>query len=69
MSKMGWEYAKMMRTENLMKMDIKELEQLKGEVFKQWDRLAAVITLKKAEEDFHVANGAVLSRKMSEGRE
>ena len=44
---MGWEYAKMMRTVNLMKMDIKELEQLKRNIFKQWDRVGAIITLKK----------------------
>ena len=33
-------------TDQLMTMNIKELEQLKREVFKQWDRLGAIITLK-----------------------
>tara|TARA_Y100000296_G_scaffold40571_1_gene46834 strand:- start:170 stop:394 length:225 start_codon:yes stop_codon:yes gene_type:complete len=38
-------------TKELMEMDVKDLEHLKGEVFKQWDRLGAIITLKK---DFDV---------------
>ena len=38
-------------TEDLMKMDVKDLEHLKDEVFKQWDRLGAVITLKKMESE------------------
>jgi len=50
MSKMGWEYAKLMRNENLMRMDIKELEELKRNIFKQWDRVGAIITLKEFEQ-------------------
>lgn len=61
MSKMAWEAAKrdmetkvvmlmegviISSTDQLMTMNIKELEQLKREVFKQWDRLGAIITLK-----------------------
>ena len=65
MAKMAWESAKrdmetkvvmlmegviISSTDQLMTMNVKELEQLKGEVFKQWDRLAAVITLKKGDQ-------------------
>ena len=38
-------------TEHLMDMEIRDLEHLKGEVFKQWDRLGAIITLKKMESE------------------
>ena len=49
MSKMAWEHAKRMMNAELMNMEIKELEELKRECFKQWDRVGAIITLKTME--------------------
>ena len=38
-------------TSQLMELDVKELEHLKRETFKQWDRLGAIITLKEMESE------------------
>ncbi len=38
-------------TKELMDMEIEELEHLKRETFKQWDRLGAIITLKEMESE------------------